>query len=432
MLRTTTLEALAEILQGKNSKAEIYDHLGLTFSHGVDVDEDPEQAVKNWTHSSNLGLAPAQRHLAHCYEKGKGVAQSDEEAFKWYHSAALQCDPTSQVRLGVLYNTGRGCKKDYVKAFCWYQKAADQDFRKGQLFVAICHLQGIGVAQNFETACQWLQKAADQGDFTAQYNLGILNQRGTGVPQNFEKARSLYKSASKKGYAPAYAALVRLEALSGEPNMLMSLKYFDKAQEALTAVCAACLPNQERLVGRIYDDTNLTSFFSCHNQGCGVAYSQGACVQNAKLKSCACCKVVYCSVECQAADWNYHRTACSKMTAAPSPAPGADPAASPRSEALSSAPSTSPTSGPSAAPSPGPIESSTAGLSGSGKGDGDGHIAKRRKISSREKISSQDFLETVVRNNCERLAGLKEQAAVVAADLVHLRAALRMFKKQKP
>jgi hypothetical protein len=149
----------------------------------------------------------------------------------------------------------------------------------------------------------------------AQYNLGQSYQQGEGVAKSLKKAKRLFKLAAKQGFAPAHAALAKLEAASGkDADIRKTQKHLNKARAALAAGGSEISAQEKHVVQALYEEAKLASLFRCHNEGCSVAYSEDVSVQSAELKSCARCrKVAYCSVECQTADWKArHKDECGK------------------------------------------------------------------------------------------------------------------------
>ena len=149
----------------------------------------------------------------------------------------------------------------------------------------------------------------------AQCSLGLCYKNGVGVAADRKKAKRFFKLAAKQGNATAHSMLAQLEAESGkDANLQKAQKHIRKAQAVLQADNSVGSAVFKRAAQAVYDDANLASLFRCRNEGCSVAYSEDVSVQSAKLKSCARCrKVVYCSVECQTADWKArHKHECGK------------------------------------------------------------------------------------------------------------------------
>lgn len=80
--------------------------------------------------AAEMGYAPAQNELGHCYQHGEGVTWDKVEAVKWYSKAADQGCAAAQYNLGMCYDNGWGVNVKKAEARKWYQKAADQGDKK--------------------------------------------------------------------------------------------------------------------------------------------------------------------------------------------------------------------------------------------------------------------------------------------------------------
>jgi TIR domain/Sel1 repeat len=70
------------------------------------------------------------------YQHGLGVQQDYAQAMAWYRKAADQGNADAQYNIGVLYHNGRGVRQDYAQAKAWFQKAADQGSAAAQFEMA--------------------------------------------------------------------------------------------------------------------------------------------------------------------------------------------------------------------------------------------------------------------------------------------------------
>jgi uncharacterized protein len=137
--------------------------------------------------------------------------------------AARQGDIPAEVEMARRLALGEGVKKDEVQAAAYFQSAINQlgeisahDKRApaaatAYRFMARFHrrgLPGAHIVANPGYAFGLLHHAASYfGDPTAQYEVGKAFISGDGVPRNLHSGAQWLLRATKKGYAPAQAAL---------------------------------------------------------------------------------------------------------------------------------------------------------------------------------------------------------------------------------
>jgi uncharacterized protein len=93
--------------------------LGVMYTDGLGVPEDPSEAVKWLRRAAEQGLASAQLSLANLYFVGRKVPGNNAEAAKWYRRAAEQGHSQAQFSLASMYSVGHGVAQDYVLAYMW-------------------------------------------------------------------------------------------------------------------------------------------------------------------------------------------------------------------------------------------------------------------------------------------------------------------------
>ena len=74
--------------------------------------DSPEESVKLWMKSAEMGTRQAQYNLALSYILGKGCERNAEKAFYWMKKAADQKLPPAMTNLGLMYIDGIGCEKN--------------------------------------------------------------------------------------------------------------------------------------------------------------------------------------------------------------------------------------------------------------------------------------------------------------------------------
>ena len=91
-------------------------------------EEVREKEVRGNIRKAEQGDAKAQSVLGLTYSLGLGVPQDSQEAVKWYRRAAEQGDAGAQSNLGWMYEKGQVVPKDDVLAYKWYNLAAAQEY----------------------------------------------------------------------------------------------------------------------------------------------------------------------------------------------------------------------------------------------------------------------------------------------------------------
>jgi TonB family protein len=130
------------------------------------------------------------------FSNGLGVKQDPAEGANWYRTSAQQGNVKAEVHLGLLYQIGHGVEQNYLEAMAWYLRAADKGDSEAQNAIGRLYQEGHGVNQDYAKAREWYRKAADQGNATAENDIGSLYANGLGVPQDHSKAEEWFKKAN--------------------------------------------------------------------------------------------------------------------------------------------------------------------------------------------------------------------------------------------
>lgn len=175
--------------------------LGLRFSEGKGVAQDPAQALVWWRKAAEQGNATAQHKLGVSYMHGEGITSDLALGMEWIHKAAERGYAEAQEELGRvyddLYDYGLNEPKDPTKAAAWYRKAADQKLAYAQYRLGELFYHGKGVSKDAAQAAVWWRKAAEQGDVYAQINLGLKYAKGEGMPKDFPQAVVWWRKAAE-------------------------------------------------------------------------------------------------------------------------------------------------------------------------------------------------------------------------------------------
>ena len=150
------------------------DNRKLLFPNGLDVPQDPAEALRWSRAAAEQGIADAQANTGLIYARGIGCERDYREARRWYQLAAEQGSAAAELGLGILYANGHGVEKDLATAAGWYEKAAEKGNAAAQVALGLMYLSGQGVERDADKAAAWFGKAAEQGNARAQYNLALL------------------------------------------------------------------------------------------------------------------------------------------------------------------------------------------------------------------------------------------------------------------
>ena len=99
--------------------AAAQNNMGVSYLHGLGVEQDKQKAFEWFEKSALQGYAYAQSELAMLYYQGEVVAKNDEQAEKWWLIAAKLHDEYAQFNLASLY-----LEQDNVEqAYYWFNQA---------------------------------------------------------------------------------------------------------------------------------------------------------------------------------------------------------------------------------------------------------------------------------------------------------------------
>lgn len=113
--------------------ADAMNTLGIFYTYGLEVDQDPTKALELFCRS---------------YENGcnQALLSIEEYAYDYYSGQDLIIDV------------------NFITAFQYYEKLAYYGNGRGMYNLGIMYLYGLGVEQDYSKASEWFTKAADMGD----------------------------------------------------------------------------------------------------------------------------------------------------------------------------------------------------------------------------------------------------------------------------
>jgi len=207
-------ELLADALKGT---AESQYRLGLMYTRGEDVRQDPIVATRWFLLAAAQGHPRAQYEVGQAHRFGNGVRSSAPVAVDWLRKAAGQGVVDAQIELARLLAEGRDgaagvVPKDLAEAARWFRQAEDRGDPEALTWLGRILSQVAGEAQDLAAAARCYRKAAEMGYAKAQFQLGRVLDAGIGVPQDFVEAAGWYRKAAGQGDADAQYNLATLYA----------------------------------------------------------------------------------------------------------------------------------------------------------------------------------------------------------------------------
>ncbi len=147
---------LKKAVSCRNVDGYSHDLLGIMYLFGEDdVDQDIDQAIIHFKRSSDFGFAPAQCLLGGIYSGHFGNCNNRKDmskAIRYYRLAASNGDIEACVRMGIFLRDGRGVTKDLREAIALFRKAADSGHTVGIVLLGLCYQRGEGVEKDLSEA----------------------------------------------------------------------------------------------------------------------------------------------------------------------------------------------------------------------------------------------------------------------------------------
>ena len=172
--------------------------LGILYSLGRRVEENPQTAFDLWQKAAekNLSLAFLMLGKVYQYEHYADMtSQNLPKAAKYYYKAGKMGNPMGWYQLGCMYYNGQGVQKNIEKAVEYWKQSANMGHAKSQHDVGLIYSKGILSVQpgesRFEVAKKWLRKAAKQGHEDATYYLVNRLHDGEFLHEMAEKKESI-------------------------------------------------------------------------------------------------------------------------------------------------------------------------------------------------------------------------------------------------
>lgn len=190
--------------------------------------------------------ARAARILGLLYSRGIGVAEDPKKAFQWFRFAASRGNPRAACGLAICYAQGYGTGKNPAEAAATAKKAAEGDYAPGCYVLGCLYEEGIGVPKVRALASSCFSKAARGGHLKAMAACAdfALERFESAVDSNDFKAAEVWydacdnflRDASEAGDAESMirlAMLERIRSVKPDPKVIFPL-YRKAAQSGLS------------------------------------------------------------------------------------------------------------------------------------------------------------------------------------------------------
>jgi TPR repeat protein len=247
-------------------------NIAWMLEEGQGVEQDVEEAAKQYAAAADEGVALAHHNLASILLQGSAGIQADvQRAIKHYQHGVEHDIAASMGCLASVYLNNKEVTRDLDKArallmrgaqlgdghsmntlaqildaenggvsteetFTLYREAARRASEWGSVTpifnLGLCFLHGNGVTKSLRKARRLFRIAAMAGDSDAARNLGYIYLKGVGIPVDYDKAKAWLERASHQDNANAITLLgtLFLRELGCAPDYERALLLFKRAE----------------------------------------------------------------------------------------------------------------------------------------------------------------------------------------------------------
>ena len=100
--------------------------LGISYLHGIQVEQDYAEAFRWLTLAAGKGASRALYHLGLMYEQGLCGTIDLERAFDCFHRAAKREEVSAYIHVARMLRHGLGTAADQTAARQWYERVVDE------------------------------------------------------------------------------------------------------------------------------------------------------------------------------------------------------------------------------------------------------------------------------------------------------------------
>lgn len=241
-----TIQALASPLTHHNSEAQFA--LAWCYAHGLGIEKNIEEAIKNYTLAALQQHTEAQYQLARCYSIGNHEQRDIKKALFYYEHAAKQGHAAANYVLSQVYTLGLwGLENDEDLAKDYREKAyqgrypavmQSKDIPTSDEYYAWGEQQEK--SQAHEKAAKAYQIATAQGHTAARTNLGFFFLAGQGgCEKDRRKAHDLWKQSAQEGHPRAMRNLAnQLKKGVGVPKDIIAAQHWESEAAKIESTSA--------------------------------------------------------------------------------------------------------------------------------------------------------------------------------------------------
>jgi uncharacterized protein len=195
----------------------------------------PGRALEIYFNEAKQGNAEAMNALGILYSKGKVLPEDPKKAILWFTRSADKGYPQAYLNLGILYKEGIDVKQDFVKAVSYFKKGAALKSSGNSYYLGFMCFKGLGCPQSYETAVRLFKESISLGSISSMYMLGICYRNGYGTEVNIDSAKYWISRSANKGYRYAKEELMEEEPenrgmLSGQEPVFITGSNSKKAK----------------------------------------------------------------------------------------------------------------------------------------------------------------------------------------------------------
>ncbi len=174
------------------SHTEAAYYLGLMYFNGYAINQDYDQAFKQFKKAWE-GLYPdAIYMLGVCYEEGKGTVKDINQAFELYQAAAKNESMLALLKIAKFCELGIVVEQSLKSAIEIYVKIAKLNNAYAMYKIGSFYLEGKGLKKSMDNAYTWLNKALSNGSVEAMNYFRFL---GSKSKTDIRTTEEIYKSA---------------------------------------------------------------------------------------------------------------------------------------------------------------------------------------------------------------------------------------------
>ena len=179
---------------------------GVFHTYGLGTEKDVSKGMELLNQAANQGFAEAMEYLADAYLQGLDGEVDQAKALELYEKAARN------GRRRAILTTAQLLYKNtetHDQAYYWFSIAARTGNTTAMMLLAKMIASGEGTEKSEDRAIEWMLRAGEAGDSSAYFALGRAYETGQYTEKNPERAKHWYQEGVKASNAPSAYRLAR-------------------------------------------------------------------------------------------------------------------------------------------------------------------------------------------------------------------------------